>query len=156
MRKDRSKATAREPISWPITCPTCGKGEVVPVARPGRTYRYKNMAALPLRDDVAIPTCRSCGAEWIDRPTAAVVDAALEREYQKRLWELAVADLERLAALRVTQQRLENILGLSQGYLSKIRSGASRPSATLVSCLHLLASDPEHRLREMEESFATA
>jgi Helix-turn-helix len=152
----KSTTATKEPISWPIPCPTCGNGEVVPVARPGRTARYKNMPALPVPEDLPIPTCLACGVEWIDRPTATTVDAALERQYQRRLWELAVAGLERLAALRITQQRVEKILGLSQGYLSKIRSGASRPSATLVSCLHLLASDPEHRLREMEEWFAAA
>ncbi|MCP3963477.1 MAG: hypothetical protein GY719_37050 [bacterium] len=111
---------------------------------------------LPLPGDLEIPTCNSCGTEWIDRATASAVDAALEREYQRRLRQLAVTDLERLAARQVTQRRLEQLLGLSQGYLSKIRSGASRPSAALVSCLHLLAGDPERRLREMEESFAPA
>ncbi len=143
-------------IAWPIRCSTCGKGEVYPFAQPGRTASYKNMAALPLPDDLAIPTCRACGTEWIDRPTAQALDKALERQYRKRLRELAIKDLEQLAARHVTQRRLEKLLGLSQGYLSKIRSGASRPSPTLVSCLHLLASDPEHRVREMEESFAPA
>ena len=65
-------------IAWPIRCSTCGEGEVSPLARPGRTACYKNMAALPIPDDLAIPTCRACGAEWIDRPTAEAVDAALE------------------------------------------------------------------------------
>ncbi len=143
-------------ISWPIHCPTCGKGEVRPVAQSGRKARYKNMAALPLPDDLAIPTCSTCGEEWIDRVTADAIDVALEHEYQERLRLLAVGSLEKLSANRVTLRRLERILGLSHGYLSKIRSGASRPSAALVSCLYLLASDPECRLREMEESFAAA
>lgn len=144
------------PVVWPVRCPACGQGEVRPTAQAGRLVRYKNMAALPLPDDLAIPTCGACAEEWIDRDTALAVDAALEREYQKRLRQLVVADLDRLAARKVTQRRLEEILGLSHGYLSKIRSGASRPSVALVSCLHLLASDPEHRMREMEDSFAAA
>ncbi len=143
-------------IVWPVSCPACGKGEVRPAARAGRTARYKNMASLPLPEDLEVPTCAACGEEWIDRATAHAVDEALEREYQSRLRQLAVADLDQLAARHVTQRRLEEILGLSHGYLSKIRSGASRPSVALVSCLHLLATDPEHRLREMEESFAAA
>ena len=155
-RNDRTMSKTDDPIAWPIRCSTCGEGEVSPLALPGRTARYKNMAALPIPDDLAIPTCGACGAEWIDRPTAKAVDAALEREYQERLRQLAVTDLQQLAASHVTQRRLERLLGLSHGYLSKIRSGASRPSATLVSCLHLLASDPDRRLREMEESFAPA
>ena len=114
------------------------------------------METLPLPDDLPIPTCSACGEEWIDRTTAQAVDSALEQEYQDRLRQLVVGSLERLAASGVTQRRLEQSLGLSHGYLSKIRSGASRPSAALVSCLHLLATDPECRLREMEESFAAA
>ncbi len=149
-------ASTDQPIAWPVLCPTCGKDEVLPVARPGRTARYRNMEALPLPSDLVIPTCSACGEEWIDRATARAIDAALEREYQERLRQLAIANLEKLAASRVTQRRLEKTLGLSHGYLSKIRSGASRPSAALVSCLYLLASDPECRLREMEESFAAA
>ena len=152
----RDLAPKGDEIAWPIHCPTCGKGEVLPVARPGRTVRYKNMEALLLPDDLAIPTCSACGEEWIDRATANAVDAVLEQVYQERLQKLAVISLEKLAASRVTQRRLEKTLGLSHGYLSKIRSGASRPSAALVSCLHLLASDPECRLREMEESFIAA
>ncbi len=141
-------------MAWPMRCPVCGQGDVRPLARVGRTARYKNMAALPLPDDLEIPTCSTCGEEWIDRATALAVDTALEPEYQDRLWRLAVADLDKLAMRHVTQRRLEEILGLSHGYLSKIRSGASRPSVALVSCLHLLATDPEGRLLEMEETFA--
>ena len=86
-----SVATTEDSIAWPIRCATCGEGEVFPVARPERTARYKNMAALPIQDDLAIPTSRACGTEWIDRPTAHAVDAALERRYQERLRELAGA-----------------------------------------------------------------
>lgn len=149
-------AKERLVMAWPICCATCGKGEVFPSTRPGRTARYKNMTDLPIPADLPIPTCRACGAEWLDRATASAVDAALEREYQDRLRELAVTDLAKLAARHVTLRRLEQLLGLSHGYLSKIRSGASRPSPTLVSCLHLLAGDPERRLREMEQSFTPA
>ncbi len=160
MNSDRQisnrEKTTRQAITWPVPCANCGKGEIRPVVRPGRTARYKNLAAVPLPEDLEIPTCNACGEEWIDRATARAIDVALEGEYQERLWHLAVASLEKLAASGVTQRRLEMILGLSHGYLSKIRSGASRPSAALVSCLHLLASDPECRLQEMEESFAAA
>ncbi len=64
-------------------------------------------------------------------------------------------NLQRLTE-HVTQRRLEQSLGLSQGYLSKVRSGASNPSPVLASCLRLLAADPEHRLHEMEEPLKLA
>jgi hypothetical protein len=114
------------------------------------------MQGLAVPEDLPIPTCDACGEQWIDRTTAQAMDEALEQQYQSRLGELAGAYLEKLAAQHITQRRLEQILGLSQGYLSKIRAGTSRPSPMLVSCLFLLAMDPEGRLREVEENLAAA
>ena len=45
---------------------------------------------------------------------------------------------------------LENHLGLSQGYPSRLKAGAGTPSPALVLLLQLLALDPISRLREME------
>ncbi len=145
----------RSDVAWPIRCAQCGTGDIAPMARPGRTARYKTVAALAIPEDLEIPTCEVCGAEWIDEKTAAAVDAALESAYQRRLRAMAAGELQKLAAQRVTQRRIERLLGLSQGYLSKIRSGVSNPSPMLVGLLHLLASDPERRLREVEESFGS-
>ena len=143
-------------IAWPVRCVNCGEGEISPRTAPGRTASYKNMSGLELPESLPIPTCDACGEQWINRTTAQAMDAALEQQYQRRLTELATVHLEKLGAQHITQRRLEKILGLSQGYLSKVRAGASRPSQMLVSCLFLLATDPEGRLREMEESLAAA
>lgn len=40
-------------------------------------------------------------------------------------------------------------MGLSQGYLSKLRSGDRDPSAELVSQLALISSDPKKRIKEL-------
>ncbi len=122
----------------------------MPTARAGRTARYRSLAGLPVPDDFEIPTCEQCGSEWVDGATAEAMDTVLERVYRQQLQSSVAADLQRLNE-HVTQRRLEESLGLSQGYLSKVRSGASRPSAVLARCLRLLAADPEHRLREMAE-----
>ncbi len=151
-----TRETRTRGIAWPIKCVECGEGHVVPAATPGRTARYKTLPDLPVPDDLEIPTCDACGMEWIDRHAAEAVDAALEPIYQRRLHHLASAYLKQLADQRVTQRRLERLLGLSQGYLSKIRSGASNPSPMLVGVLRLLTIDPQRRLREVEESFAAA
>jgi hypothetical protein len=149
------RTTTTKGIRWPVKCVECGKGNVVPTAAPGRTTRYKTLPDLAVPEDLEIPTCDACGTEWIDRQAAKAVDAALEPVYQQRLGQHASACLKQLSE-HVTQQRLEKILGLSQGYLSKIRSGASKPSPMLVSILALLAVDPERRLREVEETALAA
>lgn len=57
---------------------------VVPLARPDRKTVYKHMD-LEIPKTIEIPTCEKCGAEWIDAPTAAVLDSALEEIYQERM-----------------------------------------------------------------------
>lgn len=139
-------------------CPECGQGRIHPQAKPGRTERYKTMEALPLPDDLLIPTCDVCGAEWMDARTAKAVDEALEITYQRELSTRAQAALERLVQ-QTTQRELEHLLGLSHGYLSKLRSGSSTPSPELVSHLAMLAADPKRRLVELRafwDSRATA
>ena len=50
----------------------------------------------------------------------------------------------------ISQRRLERLLGLSQGYLSRLRACVSNPSAELVAHLAMLCQDPPTRLLELE------
>jgi hypothetical protein len=142
-------ARRKPAVNWPVGCPECGRGTIRPLAAAGRLATYKNMA-LPVPPDLEIPTCDNCGLEWIDPKTAASVDAALDAAFQKEAREQATTLLADLRQ-HVTQKRMESLLGLSHGYLSKIRSGASVPSPMLLACLKLLASDPTRRVHELEQ-----
>jgi hypothetical protein len=51
----------------------------------------------------------------------------------------------------ISQRKLEVLLGLSQGYLSRLRSGDGNPSPELVSNLALIAMDPEKRIAELQK-----
>jgi hypothetical protein len=66
------------------------------------------------------------------------------------LRRLARQEIDRLTPY-ISQRRLERLLGLSQGYLSRLRSFAGTPSATLVCTLTLLAQAPKERLHELTE-----
>ena len=145
MTHPRQKAA----VSWPVGCPECGRGTIRPLAAAGRLASYKNMT-LPLPAHLEIPTCDNCGLEWIDPKTATSVDAALDAAFQKEAHEQAATLLADLRQ-HVTQKRMESLLGLSHGYLSKIRSGASVPSPMLLACLKLLATDPTGRVQELEQ-----
>lgn len=134
-------------------CLHCGKVAVRKRARPGRTVRYRNMAALGIPDDFPIPTCGRCGAESIDEQTAAALAGMLETRYREVLRQRVRRAID-VVAQHITQRRLERLLGLSQGYLSRLRAGAGDPSAELVSHLMLLASDPQPRLLELERFWA--
>ncbi len=122
-------------------CAECGERAVAPRAVAGRTSPWKQFASLPIPADVQIPTCSKCGAEWIDRKTAAVLDAVLEEAAEERLVRLARNALEDLGT-SMSQRDLEFDLGLSAGYLSKVKHGKETPSAQLVGLLALLASRP--------------
>jgi hypothetical protein len=119
----------------------------------GRLAPYKNFPALPIPADVEIPTCSNCGTEWIDRTTAIAVDAALALEAAKVQIKVGAEAIEALSPT-INQRDLEIRLGLSVGYLSKIKHGRETPSPPLVALLALLADRPG-RLREVERVWET-
>jgi hypothetical protein len=122
-------------------CADCGKRTVEPLARAGRRTPFRQFPALEIPAEVAIPTCSNCGAEWIDRKTAGALDAALANQGASVLSAMAREAIEALAGI-ASQQDLEATLGLSRGYLSKIRHERESPSAPLVALLALLAGSP--------------
>lgn len=136
-----------------LLCKQCGTRTVRPRARPGRTTRYRNMAAVAIPDDFPIPTCSRCRTESFDAETRAALLPLLHEEY-RRVLRLRVRRAIDLMSPYISQRRLEILLGLSQGYLSRLRSGAGSPSPELVSNLALLSKDPKARIAELERYWA--
>ena len=134
-------------------CGECGRREVEPRRARGRTSPYKNFPALLIPEDLAVPTCGNCGAEWIGARDAERIDAALASAAGDALSRLAREALGTIVD-GVTQRQLEERLGLSPGYLSKVKRGHEVPSPALVSALVLLAVRPA-RLRELENVWST-
>jgi hypothetical protein len=117
--------------------------------RPGRTLAYRTLPALLLPEDVALPSCSRCKAEFLDKPAREVLAALLAGLYAAELRRRIQDAIAALAPL-VSQRRLEALLGLSAGYLSRLKAGAGTPSPALVLLLQQLALEPISRLREME------
>jgi hypothetical protein len=134
-------------------CLSCNLNAVRPLARDGRTIQYRQLRNLRLPADLALPTCGACGSERLDAETAEGLSAVLEARYRAELHRRVKAALSVLAQ-HITQRGLERLLGLSQGYLSRLLGGQGQPSAALVSQLAGLATDPQVRLRELEEYWA--
>lgn len=118
-------------------CVRCG-GRVKPLQREGRTTRYQAVAALIIPSDFPIPTCTSCRAEYLDPALSGRLARVLQPIYQSVLQSAAAALIEQICK-SIPQRRLELILGLSQGYLSRLKARAGRPSSALVALLFLLA-----------------
>lgn len=115
----------------------CGRRAVRAVRVAGCTTRYRNLGALPIPADCPIATCSRCGAQYL--PDA--LDEYLNPVYQAELRSRAALAIAQLGG-RISQRKLELLLNLSQGYLSRLKSGGGNPSASLISLLYLLGNSP--------------
>ena len=130
-------------------CVRCGARAVKPRTGKGRTTCYRTMKYLRIPDAALIPTCARCGSEYLDEKTCEELSPQLHKVYLACLRtrvRLAIDFLSRYIA----QRRLERILGLSQGYLSRLRAGAGNPSPELVSHLALLCHDAPRSLSRLQ------
>lgn len=124
----------------PKKCPACERGLLV--ARPTRdAMPFRHAPAVVPAWPVDVPTCTACGERFIDAKTAKAWDKALEEGlalHQRRLLSEAV---ERLSDARL-QREWEKRLGLSPGYLSRLKAG-KECSVPLTTLLALLAEAPD-------------
>ncbi len=134
-------------------CASCGSKTVRKRGRPGRTASYRNMPALPIPEHFPIPTCSRCRQEFVDPQTASELEGVLRELYRSSLKTRVRWAIDQLMQV-VSQRRLEMLLGLSQGYLSRLRSGDGTPSPELVNHLAMIARDPRARLNEIESYWA--
>ena len=132
-------------------CPCCGRHSVRPVAQSGRVCRYRN-AALTLPAELQVPTCRRCKHRRLSFESMPELAAALEATYRAELIQRAAVEIRRLGQA-YSQRHTEEVLNLSQGYLSRLLAGNGVPSAALVSLLALLSAEPS-RLEEVKRYWA--
>lgn len=149
LREMMNHAPTTQPREVQQTCPQkeC-LGRVIRRKRKGRFVRYRNLSALPIPSDLSVPTCNQCGCFYLDR----TVKDKLGEVYRDELRARAREAIDTLSGY-ISQRELERQLYLSQGYLSRIRSGAGNPSAELVSNLRSLARDPVNRLEELKKDW---
>lgn len=134
-----------------MTCPECGQGEIRRASLGGRRMRFRQIPDLELPVSVEGPVCSHCGELWMDAETTKAVAAALETEWSAAVREKARDAIDRLNK-RVPQRELESLLGMSPGWLSKIKGGRET-SATTAAALILLANEPS-RVEELRASWA--
>lgn len=128
-----------------MKCHSCHKGTVSMLARPGRTAPYKSIPNLTVPADLEIQTCDHCGEEWMTPEDATRIDATMNIVYQQEL-------LRRLRAVLPDAKeasRIERDLGLSRGYLSRLRKTTRPPTEALLAILALFRLHPS-TLRQVE------
>ena len=136
----------------PKKCIRCGAKSVNPRTGRGRTTRFRTMPTMPI-PDIPIPACGHCKSEYIDEATSAALALKFQEVFLLDLRTRVRVAIDILVH-HISQRRLEELLGLSQGYLSRLRACVSNPSADLVANLAMLCQDPPTRLAELERFWA--
>lgn len=137
----------------PRKCIRCGAKSVKPRTGIGRTTRFRTMPTMPIPDHIVIPACGRCLSEYFDDETSATLAPQLQDAFLIDLRIRARVAIDILSH-HVSQRKLEQMIGLSQGYLSRLRAGASNPSPELIAHLAMLCQDPPTRLVELENFWA--
>ena len=109
------------------------------------------MPCLPIPEALALPECGYC--RNLSIPDDETTLRALHESYVASLRERVELAIVTLHDVR-SQRQIERLLGVSQGYLSKLRAGTSNPSPELTLLLGLLASNPRQLLQRAEEFWA--
>jgi hypothetical protein len=135
-------------------CYECGQGTIQPLAVAGRIMAYKTLRDLEVPATLEIPTCDNCGSEWINDTVAEAIDEVMEPVYRAELAAMAKRAIEAIG-LVIQQKELEQVLGLSAGYISKIKQGERQPNPDLVATLCSIATHPERRLKEIRDAWDT-
>lgn len=127
-----------EKASSNAPCTTCGKLAVKDRARRGRFTVFMHLT-VEIPEDILVPECSRCKQVYLSNSESLL--NGIRRAYLAALKEMAQDALWSLRE-HISLRQLELLLGLSQGYLSRIKLDLGQPSAPLVALLGLLAESP--------------
>ena len=137
----------------PMLCCHCGAKAVSKSKGVGRTIPYRTLPALALPCDLVIANCKRCKNLFVEQSESPEIRRCLQALYVKSLQRRIRTALDVLSQ-SISQRQLELLLGLSQGYLSRLKAGAGNPSSELVLLLALLSLDPEKHLATLRQFWA--
>lgn len=120
-------------------CSECG-GKVELAAKSGRTREYRRGVRLDVPADFKIPTCLSCGEEFMSAEISSRLDAILHPVLMRRQVNRLRSCVQVLKTRHdVTQQQIEDACGVTRSYLSHLLSGKREASTTLMRLLEAFA-----------------
>lgn len=120
-------------------CVTCGKGTIAIRDAKGQTLPHRDAPAVTLARSCLVPMCDHCGEMLLDIAAVERLDDALETAYRAQRLGTLQGDLnEILVTFRMQQQELEQLLGVSAGYVSKVIAGKKEASPLLVRLAHMI------------------
>lgn len=128
-------------------CAACGETAVHRVARPGRRHVYKDIE-LEIPATLSLVECAKCSERYLTQADLAKLDEALASAYVAHLRVKLEESLEKLKSAGFALANVERELGLSLGYLSKVRKKVD-PSFQLVALVALVADHPLRNLARL-------
>lgn len=134
----------------PVPCFACGAGTVAMRDVQGRFVRYRDLAQVPIAESLVVPACDRCNEMLLDGPQTRRLGEILQCAHaveRRRQMQLAVKAF--LAARNTTQGVAERLLGLSQGYLSKLLHGERVPDVHLFRAVRNLPTLSDAVVRQL-------
>jgi hypothetical protein len=136
----------------PEPCFSCGVGTIALRNARGQVVGYKDERAVEIDRDVEVLLCDHCGEMLLNADSAARLDAVLEPGYRRLRVRRVLEEVAGIrAALDISQRDLERLIGVSDGYISKLRHGRRVPDATTLRLLHLINADPHAAVQRIAE-----
>ena len=133
-----------------INCRNCEDGRMRPKDVSGLSFAYKDSPSVVMGASLEILTCDVCGDMRLDEETARALDIGLEESYKSDRLETQRAWIDAIGEHGLTQQELEQVLYVSPGYVSKLRTTKVASGATF-RLLYLLWRNPEREVRLLGE-----
>jgi DNA-binding transcriptional regulator YiaG len=138
--------------TWEVKCFSCDEGTIAQRNARGQIVGYRDERAIPIEADLIVHLCDHCGEMLLDADAAARLSAVLEPSYRRLKVRRVMEAVDGIrAALDISQRDLERLIGVSDGYISKLRHGRRVPDATTLRLLHLINADPHAAVRRIAE-----
>lgn len=123
-------------------CKSCCEGEYVEQNLRGKKRPYREKKQVEIQVDIKLPVCQNCGNIKLDKKGRQKLDRALEQAYEQERKQRQTKIIEKLEALDIPQAKVERILGLSRGYLSKVKRQKRVIKTSLLKQLEAMAARP--------------
>lgn len=134
----------------PVPCFACGAGTVAMRDVQGRLVRYRDLAQVMIAEALVVPACDRCDEMLLDgaqtRRLAEILQLAYVAERQRQMQHAVKAFT---AARNTTQGVAERLLGLSQGYLSKLLHGERDPDVHVFRAVRNLPTLSDAVVRQL-------
>lgn len=143
MMSDQSTSPVKRDRPFPWRCVDCRAKQVFPhVADYSTTVRHDGRSYTVRVPDLAIPTCRKCGAQTFSVGDDERIIAAL----RSQLGLLSPQEIhERRSRLGLTQQELAQLTGVAKETISRWETGALLQSRAMDNLLRLFFESAEVR-----------